>query len=335
MRLRNFAIAAALLVLVLVMAGIEFFAGVFLLPRLQTAVNQSCGHCEFKIGSLEFGLFPPRAILGGVSYREGDRRDSLLGAQARLAVVPLPLSNLKPGPWRIGLIILQDVNVTLEESSEKFPKPPSAPKKDERFEFAGVLVRNAEFIYRNFTPAGPAVIQVHDISASAGPFCIAENCKNQAIDAHADARLENSGKVDLTVSAAFFADSPHVDVDLKLAGQDLKDVDPYFSVSDGIQLEGKLISARGVVKVRGTRGEGDALVNFANLGVHCRADRHRSGLLAFFENLGAKVKLKSANFTDPRSAKEHQVVTERHSGESVVSLILRTLKEAALRVAAK
>ena len=315
--------------------AVELVAGSLARPRVEAAVNHSCGHCELQIGSLDFGLFPPRAIVGGITYREGDPRDSLLVAQAKVVEVPVPLSNLRSGPWRIGVIDVKGASVLLEEGDSHFPKPPTAPGKEQGFDFYGLALHHAEFTYRKNTPAGPALIRVHEIDAHAGPFGTGEKSKDLPVDATADARLEGSGKVSLSVSAAFFADSPSCEVDLRLTGQNLSEMNAYFGVADGVLLSGRLIDSRGIAKIQGKRGEGDVTVTFEKLGVHFRADRHRGGLLAFFENLGAKVKVKGGNFADPRSAKERQVVTERHAGESVVSMILRTLKEAALRVASK
>jgi hypothetical protein len=335
MKIRWIALVAVILLCAAFVMCVEFIAGPLLRPRLQTAVNQSCGHCQLEIGSLDLGLFPPRAILGGVTYREGDPRDSLLVAQAKITVVPVPLSNLAGHSWHVGVISVEGANVLVEEGNKKFAKPPSALGEKTDIQFGGAIIPHAEFTYRYNTPAGPALIRVHEVDARAGPFGTGESSKDLAIDATADARLQNSGKVSLSVSAAFFAETPTCDVDLRLTGQNLSEVNSYFDVEDGVQLSGKLIDARGIAKIRGKRGEGDVTASFAGLGVHFRPSRERGGLLAFFENLGAKVKMKGANFADPRSAKERQVVTTRHEGESVVGMVLRTLKEAALRVASK
>jgi hypothetical protein len=326
-------IAVALFLCAVLIVGVEAYAGSFFRSRLQRAVNESCGHCELVIGSLDFGLFPPRAVLGGVAYREGDQRDSLIGVAVREVLVPLPLKNLAGGPWRVGVITLSGLSVTLEEGAQNFPHPAKSRERKIDLSFAGVLVSGAEFTYRFIAKGAIAVIQVHDIDASVEPFSTAEQDKDHPLEAHALARLENSGRVDLTVAAAFFADTPHADVDLKLSGQKLAELNPYFRPTGGFELEGLLLDAHGIGKVRGSKGEGDVLVTFNNLGVHFHSNQHRGGLLAFFENLGAKIKLKGGNLEAPRSAKERQVVTERHDRESVVSFILRTLKEAALRVA--
>jgi hypothetical protein len=335
MKKRWITLTVVLLICFAFVVAVDLVAGPLLLPRVQSAVNESCTHCELQIGSLDLGLFPPRAILGGVTYREGDPRDSLLVAQAKVTVVPLPLSNLRKGPWRVGMIRVEGANVLVEEGSKSLPKPPPSPGKNTEILFAGASILHAEFTYHYNAPSGPALIRVHEIDAHGGPFGTGESSKDVAIDATADARLEGSGKVSLSVSAAFFADTPTCDVDLRLTGQNLAEMNSYFGVADGVELSGKLLDARGIAKIRGKRGEGDVTASFTGLGVHFRPNRKRGGLLAFFENLGAKVKVKGANFSDPRSAKERQVVTTRHERETVVSMVLRTLKEAALRVASK
>ncbi|MGZ5074931.1 MAG: hypothetical protein ACXWBL_17440 [Usitatibacter sp.] len=321
--------------LVLVAGGlVSRYLGEWLRPRVENAVNEECRRCGLGIGSLRISLLPPRATLGGVVYHDGNPADSAIELLVESVTVPIPLANAFGGAWRLGVVEVNGLSVVVHEGDAHFPKKNAEPGNGKGFELAGVLVHNGEFTYRKDSPAGGAYLRVHAIEASGGPLGTDDRYRDQPLDAHADARLEESGAVNLTIAAKFFSDSPHADVDLHLDGLNLAEVNPYFRVEEGVVLSGKLLSSRSLVKVRGGSAVGDVTATFAGLGLKVHANRHRGGLSALLDNIGVKIKVLNANQTSARKDREKEVVTRRHPRESVVSFILRTMREGALRIAA-
>ncbi|MGZ3707045.1 MAG: hypothetical protein ACXVA8_13530, partial [Bdellovibrionota bacterium] len=135
-------------------------------------------------------------------------------------------------------------------------------------------------------------------------------------------------------AAAFFAASPNVKVDLALDGQNLSDVNPYFEVEEGVTLNGRVLRSHSLVSLKDTAAKGDVEVAYEGLKLKFHSNRHRGGLSALLDNLGVTIKVKGENSGDIRSKREREVETRRHPRESVVSFILRTMREAAMRVAA-
>ncbi|MGZ3654785.1 MAG: hypothetical protein ACXVB9_01930 [Bdellovibrionota bacterium] len=297
-------------------------------------MSAACPSCGLRLEGLSISLAPPAVVLTGVQFHTGDPRDSAVHISVERLNVPVPLANLREGPWKLGVVTVDGAKVLVHEGDALFPSAPASGAAGKGFEAAGLLVRSAEFTYRKDSPAGAAYIRVHEVNADAGPFGTSALLHDQQLIGHADARLEKSGAVTLGVAAAFFAASPNVKVDLALDGQNLSDVNPYFEVEEGVTLNGRVLRSHSLVSLQDTAAKGDVEVAYEGLKLKFHSNRHRGGLSALLDNLGVTIKVKGENSGDIRSKREREVETRRHPRESVVSFILRTMREAAMRVAA-
>lgn len=301
----------------------------WLKPQIEGAVS------GLKIEALSLGLFPIGLSFHGVHLKNGDPRDSAVFMEADSLFVPIGLNNLFRQRWLIGTIVARGVRVTVHEGDAHFPKfeKKSAPLPP--FLCDGIRVDDAAFIYRKDSPAGSAFIRLPEVSAEALAFGNYGEWREQPAEAGARAVLEQSGKVMLRVKAWLYEQGPHAEVDLRIDDQILSQVNGYFEPEEGVTLKGRLLSSRALVKVKANQATGDLEAKYAGLEIDFHKNRHRGGFEALLLNLGAEVKLDKKNTEETRRERLGAVVTQRHARESVVSFILRTMREAALQVATK
>ncbi len=299
----------------------------WLKPRIEAAVN------GMELDSLAVTVAPPSLVLHGARLRDGDPRDSAVFARAERVVVPLDWRSLFSDPWRFGVIHASGVSVTVHEGDAHFPRGDGQTSLLPPFLCEGIRVDDAAFNYRKDSRAGAAVLRLAQVTAKAEAFGNFGEWRARAAEAEARALLEKSGQVKLRVAAWLHENEPRVEVDLSIHGQKLASVNPYFEPEEGVTLRGLLLSSRALVKVRGWRAEGNVEANYAGLAIKFHKNRHRGGLDALLLNLGAALKLDQANTEESRLERLGAVVTTRHPRESIVSFILRTMREAALRVA--
>lgn len=304
--------------------------------ELESAVAEACEPCELRIEQARIGISPPRVELSGLSLRQGDPRDSAVQAEADSVTVPVPLYNLGGSPWLLGLVRVENLRVLLHEGDltlKKTEKPAEAGGRPFDFECGGIAVSGASFTYRKDSPAGAAYLRFTQVVADIGPFGNFGAWVHKPLKGLATAQLEGSGSVRLEAETRLDEEGPWVDVKLRVRGQKLREVNGYFRPEEGVRLSGLLLDSDATVKVRGSRAEGSVMARYEGLEVFFHENRHRGALSALLNNLGALVKVNKGNSGEPRSERERAVVTKRHAKESVVSFILRTLKEAVLRVA--
>jgi len=314
-------------------------AGTFAFPsllraKIESAGSAVCPDCRLELGGLAWSISPFGVRLSGVRFRSGDTRDSAVFVEARRVLVPLRPSSLGGGPLRLGRSRAEGLAVTVWEGDAHFP---SSARSGEGagFEAEGFEATGASFTYRKDSPAGTAYLRIGEVEASGGRFGTSAAYVGQPLRAHAGAVLEKSGKIDLTVSARYFVAPAWADVDLRVDGQRLAGVNGYFEPEEGVTLRGRLLKSRALVKVRATRAEGWVFARFDGLGLKFHRNRHRGGFAALLDNLAVRVKLKGENLDDPPVEAQKAVVSRRHARESAVSFVLRTLREAAVRVAGK
>jgi hypothetical protein len=307
----------------------------WLRPRLEHEMFGACRGCSLGIESLRWHWAPFGLEAREVTLRAGDERDSLLAVRVHRLVLPLALREIFHGNWRVGRIFTEGVDVTVHEGPRHFDPLPNGGSAPPPFEAEGIDVHGASFTYRLDAPGGPAVLHFTGVSASAGEFGTSARLRGRPLDARAYAKFEGTGAVDLRVSAKYFEAPPYADVYLRLADLALDGMNGFLRPDDGVELGGRLVSGRGFVRVRGTRADGKVLARFEEFRVKFLHDGRKSGIQVFFANLVAKWKLRKENLEDPVEEARKGVVTERRERESVVSFVLRTLREGALRIAEK
>jgi hypothetical protein len=120
---------------------------------------------------------------------------------------------------------------------------------------------------------------------------------------------------------------------LKIEDQNLKDLNSYFFPSDGIELLGRLHFGLGVVSLDGSVLRSTVTARYSDFNLTLNANKERSGLEAFFGNLLSGLKIDDGDLDEGRKGQAASVELRRKKEESVVSALLRGLREAVLKVA--
>lgn len=282
--------------------------------------------CEFAAAESSLSYFPPRFVAKGISFRQGSEAATAIRAEVAAAEFPLSLWALAFGEIRLGKVVLHEPRVEVIEGDERGTGGGPAPD----LLVEGVEIRGGDFRYRRVYPGRQATIRVHEIQGEVGRI---DARSAERTPGRVTARLEGSGAVDLSVSAAYFAASPDVEVELSIRGQKLADLNPYFIPADGIELFGTLESGRGQVSLRGADIRAAVTAKYSGFDVLTRATRQRSRGEAFLTNLFRSLQLDDGNLGEPSYDQKHGVRLKRRERESVISALLRGLRESVLHIA--
>ncbi len=304
--------------------------------KIIAGLKGTCASCSLEIEKIRVGLFPLKASLSGIRFSAGDPRATVVGATAGeiRAQVNLPLRGVE------NLVIshasVEDCSVTVTEG--ELSGDSSKKKREPKGGGHGFILRElalsrCEFTYVRVRHGKEAKLRVREIAATIGELGLHPSVRDQMAEAKVKAKLEDSGDVDLKIKALLFSEQPTVDVELAISQMKLAELNPYFQTDDGIRLGGELIRSQGIVSVRGQAATGRVSALYRDLSLQFVSNPDRSGLDAFFSNLVKTLKLDSSSVDDDQKDRVRVAKLEREKNESLVSFILRGLKEAALSVA--
>ncbi len=305
---------------------------------LGTLITKPCHHCTLEIQAIHINLFGPTVSLHEVKFsaRVGDA--TMLSAHIPYVVAdmyPLPLLKKK---LHLGPIKLINPAVSVLEREQPPPAPsPKPEKKGETsrvttVEFAGVDVVDGDFTYVHEKEAVPAAVRVHKIDLSLDRLGNTAELIEQRARWSATGILEHSGKFTLTVAPVLFSEMPNVDVELKISGLELFDLNEFFMHEDGIGLKGTLLHGESHVDVRNLQAHSVATAKFENLKFELNPTKKRSFIESFFTGLVAGVKMGSHNLYDTLEERTQTIEAKRNPEESLLAFILRAMKEAALKI---
>lgn len=231
-----------------------------------------------------------------VRFTGGTPNATVVHAEAERVYVPFSLSPCFKGRLRAGRIEIEQPAVLVTEG-ELHPSASTETGKARPLdlEIEGVEVKNGSFTYVHEQRGRTGRLSVSAINAAVGPVGSSGRLRDAAVEAGADGVLERSGQFHLQVSAKIFDKTPHVDVKLQIAGQELAKLNPFFIPNDGIRLKGVLIDGRSSVAIRGAHLTSSAYVRYRGLGVQIKKTRERSALSAFFQSLLASVTMGKQN----------------------------------------
>jgi hypothetical protein len=303
---------------------------------LVRAIRDSCPSCEVQIAELSYSILRDEVVLEQVHFRAGSPTVTAVEADVkriRVSVSPLMLAW---GTLHFNEAILESPVVVLTDGDAHSPKD-AKPEERPYFDFhvGATKVRNGHFTYVRDRLGLKANLVVTKIEASIGALGNSTDLVSASTEGRALAQLERSGRVDLKVAATVFKRPLKVRVDLELEGQDLADLSTFFSKNDGLYLKGHLVRGESSIQVEGARLKGWTLAQYRDFSVRFEANQERSPLGAFFSNLGATVALDGNNLKSKKRDQIREVELEREAEESLVSFILRGMKDAALDVASK
>lgn len=304
--------------------------------RLISAVHDNCETCELSLNRVHVSLLPFALSGSRVRLTGGTRDATVVQAEADSVYVPLSLFAFFKRRLRAGRIIIEKPVVKVTEGDMYSPE--SAKKTGARgldFEIEGVELRKGTFIYIREHLGSRGSLCISGIDAAAGPVGNSDRLRGEEVEGSAIGRVEGSGQFHLGVKAMIFAKVPNIDVKLQVAGQDLGILNGFFTPIGGIKLEGNLIEVRGSAAIRGEHLASSVFMRYKGLSVNIRKNKERGGLSAFFQNLMSSLKVGKQNVNRGNFDRVGTVELERKPKETFISLTLRGMKEAAMKVSSR
>ena len=293
--------------------------------KIIEVVNGSCETCSIEIGSISLFPFRSEIKISDIHFSAGDPKATAGDVRISEIVGRVNLSELRRHKIHIENLMISDSQVKILEGDLKN----SASKKEiaPHFEIDQIEVVGSDFVYTREHKGRKAPIHVGKIQATI------ERTENVKFRGQLNGVLENSGKVDLKVTALPFADEPYADIDLRLSEQNLEKMNPYFETDDGIKLKGNLLEGHSVISIRKNQLHGYVQAKYQGLNMKFEKTKERTALAAFFSNLVKSFTVRSKNTDEKHSDQIKASNTKRLPDETLLSFIFRGMKEAALDVA--
>jgi hypothetical protein len=304
--------------------------------QLTAFVKESCGSCTLSLDRVHLSVMPFSVILEGVRLAGGDPKTTRVDAEAERIVALSTLRSLVSGKLRFEGIQIHAPYVVVTEGD--LPLPPPGPEEGTRtiYVINGMQVVNGRFTYIRVFGVGKearkAILHVKDIQGNVGKLGNTPQLRGQTVRGHAKGRLENSGEFLLTVETVLFSKVLQVDVDLRMAEQNLADMS-FFQISDGISLAGKLNKGQSSTKIRGEKLTGWVQAQYRGLDVQFEKTKSRGEISTFVDNLVRSIKLHSSTVGKKPADRIRSVQLQREERETLLHFILRGMKDAALKVA--
>ncbi|MCX5793697.1 MAG: hypothetical protein NTY45_15985 [Elusimicrobia bacterium] len=336
---RRRAIRLLLLFLAALAAGIVLKEAVvpgLLRRRLVAAVQDNCKTCELSLGRVSVSLWPLALSCKDVRFTGGTPNATVIHAEAGRVYAPFSLLPLFKSRFRIGRIEIEQPAVIVTEGDLSAPssgEDSAAPGLD--LEVDGIVVRNSSFTYIREHAGLKGILGASRINAVVGPIGSSDRLRDADAAAAAEGLLEHSGQFSLQVRAKIYAKAPDVDVNLQIAEQDLAALNPFFRPNCGIRLKGVLIEGRASAAIRGERLHSSAYLRYRGFSLKIKKNEERGGLSAFFQNIVAAVTMSEQNAGGGNYDRRASVDLERKHKETLISFVLRGMKEAALEVSSR
>ena len=304
--------------------------------RLTAAVHDNCKTCELSLGRVDVSLLPLALKGRHVFFTGGEMKATLVKVKAEGVYIPFSFFPLLKGHVRTGLITIERPEVSVIEGDQyAASSTEAAGTQPLDLEIEGVEMKNAAFTYARNYPGRTASFGISRLNAAVGTAGSSARLRGADVEAGADGLLEGSGRFRLHVRAKLFPKAPDVDVNLRIAGQDLAKMNRFFEVNDGVDLHGLLIDGLASVAIRGAGLTSAAYVRYSGLGVKFEKNKDRGSPSAFFQNLLASVMTGKQNVKGGKYDRRGAASLARKPKETLVSFALRGMKEAAMKVASQ
>jgi hypothetical protein len=304
--------------------------------QLVKAVEAGCASCTLQVGSVGFSLLPVSVTLGGVDLLGGNREITEVRLRIRRLRAVIAPSWLVSRRLHLKEVEVEEPEVTVVEGDRLAPPggPPGKPDPTQwDFSVARTEISGGRFHYFREHAGQRAPLRVGSIRGTISELGSTRELRRSKSHARIRAVLEKSGQVDLDVRALVFGSEPDPEIDLKVGGLNLSELNPYFQTDDGIALQGTLREGHALVAMLGRKVHASVQADYEDLNVSfAKKNGIRSGAGAFFSNLAASVKIDHAN-TDEGAREQHRSVDiEREPRETLLKVILRGMKKAAMKV---
>jgi hypothetical protein len=338
--MRTFFIVIVILLFVLSLALLIFtrtIAPGVVRRQLVSSFEETCAGCTLDIDRVRLSFVPVSVILEGVHMSAGDPKATAVDARADRIIARTSLYSMVLRRLLFRRIQVHAPHVMVTEGDLPLHSSKHEEGRRKIFVIEGVELIDGTFTYVRVFGTGErarkATLHVKDIQASVGKLGNAPSLLDQMVKGVAKGKLENSGHFLLSVETPLFSKALNVDVDLQMAEQNLADVSQFFQTSDGIRISGILREGRSSMKIRGKQLGGSVRVKYDKLDVQFERTKSRGAISTFSSNLVKSFKLNPSSMGERATDQTGRVELERETGETLVHLILRGMKEAALKVA--
>ena len=309
--------------------AIIVLSAILLLPKLtpwvrekiEAEMRERCPNCEFRVEEIALSLEGARA------YRVLLKTDKTKSQYVEMAVHTLTLkpnwnSLLQAEPKLEGVIVYQpevrffDVGDNSAAKSTPTLDLPMIPDTD---------LIDGVFIYVRDVKGTHAELTVRKIEGRI-------YFEGERFFVRSSGQVGESGKFSLLVDLVPKQTPLEVNVDMKAENQNLIDLSAFFEPNAGVYLEGTLLNGHAVTKMKGNHLDTNLNMKFKDFNLKVNPMYDRNEIQTFFTNLGAKLFLMEKNLDNTYDQRTMNVQADRDPTESVVSFILRSWKEAALKI---
>jgi hypothetical protein len=253
------------------------------------------------------------------------------------------LSLLKDAPV-VKRVELSRPRVTVREKYDA-PPPPRPESPPPGYALAGfpavrvgeVQIHEGEFIYEQLIYGKTGRLEIHHVNSKTGSFVtrdwLLSSGYRHPLDVKTTAVLGGSGKVLLDLHFDPFAEKNVDQILIGLENQDMKELDPLFSVTDGVGLTGVLKRAWASLEIREGKLSGNLEASYDHLQFKYQPIPGRgkivSKLTQILHSLSiAQTRPKKNEKTAPSS----QISEQRQPEEPITKFLLRGLKDAAQKI---
>jgi hypothetical protein len=298
--------------------------------RVADAVRQRCKSCEIRLGRI--GLSWRGITLDNVQFSGGPSGGQRVEVHAPRIVLRPRLSTIFNGHPALRSVSLFGPTVTfwdgdkVKRSALKTSQvEPLVWPEDLQF---STIISDGVFNYVRDVKNTHAELVIHQITAELIP-------SREHLMARATAQFGKSGHVELITSIPLLHQTLVVETEMKVKDQNLQDLSAFFQPNAGVKLDGVLTSGHAITKLKGSHLSASLWAEYKAFNLSVNKMYDRNDVQTFFTNLGAAIAMREKNINASNETKASAVELERESNESIVSFILRGLKEAALKVTLK
>lgn len=331
-------IAVPFLVLLVVFTGLYIaieMSEPWAKKQIENAVHDACASCKLSIGDIQLSLF----TIGGIEFKDikfssGKKGGQEIQASVRKIVVRHEVISLLRRQIRVGYLGIVDPKVTFtdgEARAKAVSGNVEMPAFDE-FAIYDTRISGGEFTYVRNVKNTNAALRIKDLHIDAGPLGNVPELKDETANFKTTSQIEGSGRVALDISVKVFSKPLFIDTVLDVKDQDLEGLSRFFKPNAGVDLKGLLVNGQATTKLRGNHLNATVRARYKDFSLRLDKMYDRSEIQAFFTNLGAALAMQDKNTDESKSEQTRAVELDRQPNESIVSFILRGLKEASLEI---
>ncbi len=300
---------------------------------LQTNVTQNCDTCSLTLGFTTTNLFTSEATIRNIHLSTGDPKSTFIDVKIKRLKERVDIADLFNSLLRIHLLKIRNLKVEVLEGDLKSKSSSKNDNSDFKFIVEGIEIENSSFSYTREHAGHYAPIRVTDIQATIGALGNTPDHDDHETLGHLTGILEQSGEIDLKVSAIVLSKTPFTDINLNLKNQKLEKMNPYFETNDGVILSGQLMQGKSILSIRNQKLRGYVQAKYKDLNLVYKKTAERSATAAFFSNLIRSMKINEKNTDTPKDEQIQYVELNRDPEETLLGFIFHGMKDAALKVA--